>query len=182
MGLDLLLAVPIIVAILVGFRDGLVRKLVAIAATVAALFLAQFLMADAGNALVEAFDVDKSSAPVLGYFSVFFGILILQSLLYRLLAKGYKIGGIADRIIGSVLGFVQASIVVSAILMMLATQGWPSRQARKESRLYRSLVNIAPSLLDTSTTLLPEAQERLKELTRPQPVAPAPPPQEAPKR
>jgi hypothetical protein len=69
---------------------------------------------------------------------------------------------------------------MSVIFMMLALSGFPSRQYRNDSRLYKPVVNIAPQLLDFTLETVPEAtqelkgetKERLDEFTKPDTPAP----------
>ncbi|GEM_PF-314959 len=167
MTLDFLFIVPLIVFAALGFRDGMVRKLVAIACVIAAMFIAQAFQHDLGKVLRSELNVDPASAPVQAYYLIFIGIILLQSLLYRLLAKGYKIGGLADRIIGSALGLFQGMLIFSVILVMLSLQGIPSKKVSRESRLYGVLIGIAPRITDIATTALPEVKESLQEITTP---------------
>ena len=103
------------------------------------------------------------------YLIIFFAIVLIQSLLYRLFAKRYKIGGIADRIIGASLGLFEGMLVVSVVLVVFSLKGVPDRKTAKESRLYGTLISLAPRISDFATTALPEAQEKLEKITSPAP-------------
>lgn len=187
--IDLMIIFPVITLCVLGFRDGIVKKGIAVIVTFAGLILAQLLMNDVAEFYVQEFDSDRSDAVIYGFYTVFFGLIFLQSLIYRLTASDYKIGGIADRIIGSMLGLFQGLVIMSVIFMMLALTGFPSRSYRNDSRLYKSVVNIAPSLLDFTLETVPqtteelkgETKERLDEFTKPDPKKPAPT-QPAPKK
>lgn len=179
MGLDLLIVTPIIIFTLLGFRDGIVRKIVGVIMTILALIAAKLFMADTGRIFVEDFGADPVDAPTYGFLFVFFIILLMQSLLYRLLARGYRIGGITDRILGSVIGFVQGVLIVSSFLVPLTLQDFPSQRTRNDSRLYKPVVNIAPRILDAAEAM---ASERIEELTKPvSPTMPAPVPRPQPR-
>jgi len=181
MGIDLLLETPVISTGARGGRDGFVRKGVGILTGVVAMIAAQLFMSDLAPALTDG-GVDPSVAPMDAFLIIFFAILTVESLLYRLLAHGYKIGGIADRSIGSFLGFVQGVLIVSVVVMMLATQDWPSRQGRRDSRLYRPIANVAPQILDATSGLIPDVNQRLEELTKPPSVVPQRPTGTPPRR
>ncbi len=166
--LDLLLGTPIIIFTLLGLRDGIVRKSVAVVCLLAALILGQLYMHEAGQFLVENAGVNPSDGPMMGYFAIVLFIMLAQSLVYRLAAGGYKLGGFADRIGGSVLGFVEGVLLMSTLLLIFAMSGSPSRDTSRDSRFYRPIVNIAPQILDFSSTLGPETMSKLKELTTPE--------------
>jgi uncharacterized membrane protein required for colicin V production len=169
--LDLFLICILILYSLFGLRDGLVKKLVGIAAIVLALFLGQAFMRDAGDFMVQNMGMAPSSAPSMGFFGIFLGVTLVVSVVYRLASGNFKIGGMADRVLGVVLGFIQGALIASSLLLFMALQGSPSRQTARDSRLYKPLVNLAPQILDLGAELGPEAVKHIDSLTRPGPVS-----------
>ncbi|MEX1138860.1 MAG: CvpA family protein [Bacteroidota bacterium] len=179
--IDLMIIFPVITLCVLGFRDGIVKKGIALLVTFIALIVAQLVMNDVAEFYIMEFDLERVDAVIYGFYSVFFGLIFVQSLTYRLTASEYKIGGIADRVVGSGLGLLQGLLIVSVIFMMLSLTGFPSRQYRTDSRLYKAIINIAPQLLDFTLETVPEAtrelkgetKERLDEFTKPDTPAPA---------
>lgn len=167
MTLDFLFLLPLVVFAALGFRDGLVRKLVAIACVIGGMFAAQYWQQDLAKLMRRELSVDPADAPIQAYYIIFIGIVLLQSLLYRLLTKGYKIGGIADRIIGSALGLFEGMLIISVILVMFAMQGVPNKKLARDSRMYNLLVGIAPRISDFAVTAVPEVRESLEQLATP---------------
>ena len=165
--LDLFLMSPPILFTLLGIRDGLVRKLVSIGAIVLALFLAQAYMRDVGEFMSENMGTSPSNAPSMGFLFVFLFVTLVVSIIYRITSDNYKIGGIADKVLGAVLGFVQGALLASCFLLIMAFQGIPSRETARESRLYKPLVNIAPQILDLGAEVGPGAVKNLENLTKP---------------
>lgn len=168
MTLDFLFLLPLIVFAALGFRDGMTRKLVAIGCVIGAMFAAQYFQQDLAKVLRRELSVDPADATPQAYYIIFLGIILIQSLLYRLLTKAYKIGGIADRIIGSALGLFEGMLILSVILVMFSLQGMPSRKLARDSRLYTLLVGIAPRITDIAATAVPDVQKSLKEMTSPE--------------
>jgi uncharacterized membrane protein required for colicin V production len=165
--LDILIFVPLLLYILLGMRDGIVRKLVAIIMLIAGLILGQIYMRDVGAMIAGHGKIDSEEAPTYGFLIIFFGIFILQSLLYKVITKNYKIGGIPDRIGGIVFGFIEGSIFVSSLLFIFAMSGFPDRQTKRDSSFYKSFVNIAPQILDLTSTVGPEVLDKFKEIGTP---------------
>ncbi len=165
--LDLFLFCPLVLYTLFGMRDGLVKKLVSIAAIILSLFLGHAFMRDVGDFMVQNMGVAASSAPSMGFLAVFLMVTLIASLIYRVLSGNFKIGGIADRVLGAILGLVQGALVASCFLFFMALQGSPSRQTVRESRLYKPLANLAPQILDLGAELGPEAAKQIDSLTRP---------------
>ncbi|MCU0452117.1 MAG: CvpA family protein [Bacteroidetes bacterium] len=166
--LDLLLGIWLLMAGLVGARDGTVRKAVSAVMTIVALLFSQVFMRDAADLLVESAGVDPSNAPVLGAIVVFLGIMLLQSLIYRFATGPYKIGGMGDRIGGAIVGTAQGVLFLSSVLFLLAMIGFPSKSLKRDSRIYKGVVNISPQILDQIVTLGPEALQQLQDLSSPE--------------
>ena len=165
--LDLFLVSPLILYTLLGLRDGLVKKLVSIGAIILGLFLGQAFMHDAAEFLTENVGISPASAPTKGFFCIFCFITLLASVVYKITSGNFKIGGVADRILGAVLGFVQGTLLASSLLLMMAFQGMPSRTTVRDSRLYKPLVNIAPQILDLGAEVGPGAVKNIERLTKP---------------
>ena len=166
--LDILIFVPMLMCILFGFRDGSVRKIVAIVVLIAGLILGQLYKRDVGNLLAGQGEGNEGS-PVNGFLIIFLGMFIVQGLLYRILAKNYKIGGFADKIAGIALGFIEGAIFVSALLFIFALSDFPDKNNKRDSQFYKSVVNIAPQILDMTSTIGPDAVEKLKGVGAPDP-------------
>ena len=161
--LDILIGIPMLVFIILGFRDGVVRKLVAIVVMIAGLFLGHLYMRDFGGFLVGRGGIEHDEAPMYAFLFIFLGLFIIQSILYKVLSGSYKIGGMADRIGGIVLGFFEGAIFISSMLFILAMSGFPDRETRRDTRFYKPIVNIAPQILDVSTSIGPDTFQKLKE-------------------
>ena len=173
--IDILIFCPVLTCTLLGWRDGIVRKLVASVVIIISLFLGQIYMHDVGMLWVNKMHVDPSDAATYGFLTILFGALIIQSLIYKFAAGSYKIGGIADHMGGTVIGFFEGILFTSCILFIFALSGIPSRRTVHDSQFYKPVVNVAPQILDVASTLGPEAIEKLKDFgTSSDTTAPAP--------
>jgi uncharacterized membrane protein required for colicin V production len=165
--LDILIFIPIILYLSLGLRDGIVRKLVAIVAIIAGLILGQIYMHDVGNFLVGRVGITHEKAPIYGYLVIFFGIFIIQSLLYKYITGSYKLTGVIDKIGGVFFGFIEGALFVSSVLFILAMAGFPNKETRRDTRFYGAFVNIAPQILDFTSTIGPDALEKFNEIGNP---------------
>ncbi len=166
MGLDLLFAAWLIIAGLLGFRDGSVRKLTSLVMTGVALFVGHIFMRDVGNVFVELLDAGPSSGPMLGFLAIFISIVLVQAIVYKLATDAFKIGGLADRTAGAILGVFQGILFLSAVLYIFSFSGIPSKSTRQYSKIYRSVVNVAPQLLDLFTTVQSASYEDIEQMAR----------------
>jgi uncharacterized membrane protein required for colicin V production len=164
MTLDILIAFPVLLTIAFGFRDGLVRKAVTLFFMIIALFLGQIYMHDAGIFLARFNIASPEAAPRKGFYCIFFGILFVQSILYRMITGNYKIGGFMDRFAGAALGFVQGIVFMSVMLMMMSLSGFPDRDMIKYSQFYKMVVNVAPEILDVTSSIRSEASDQIKKI------------------
>ncbi|RPI01579.1 MAG: CvpA family protein [Ignavibacteriae bacterium] len=162
--LDILIFVPILFCILFGLRDGIVRKIVAIIVLIAGLILGQLYMHDTGSYLVKHAGASPENAPLYGFLLILLGLLVIQSLFYRIVTKNYKIGGLADKVGGVVLGFAEGVLLVSSLLFIFAMADFPDRTTKRDSQFYKSVVNIAPQILDLTSSVGPDSFEELKEM------------------
>jgi uncharacterized membrane protein required for colicin V production len=165
--IDLLILFPLLGFGALGYRDASVRKLVAIAVCIIAMFVAQLLMHDVGGLLVRLLHAQPATAPETAYFWIFAMMLLLQAVLYRFVTHNYKIGGIVDRIVGVVLGLAEGLLIISVVIFILTMQGPPSRRTLWDSRLYHPVASVAPRVMDFFSNLLPSAEESIEKMTSP---------------
>jgi uncharacterized membrane protein required for colicin V production len=161
--LDLLISGPLIIFTVLGTRDGIVRKLVACAAMLLGLILGHYFMRSVGEFLIASTAIDPANGPLYGFLTIFLSIAIIQGILYKVLANGYKLKGLADRIGGTVVGFLEGLLFLSCLLYIFALSGVPSHATSRDSKFYRPVVNIAPQFLDFISVMEPEAMQKLKE-------------------
>ena len=166
--IDLLILLPLIVFGALGFRDGSIRKLVAITVVILAMFISQHFMHDVAGFLKSTINTQPSTAPTTAFFMMFFIMFFLQSVLYRFITDNYKIGKIVDRVVGAVLGTIEGLIVISVVIFVLTMSGPPSRKTIWDSRLYHPTAAIAPQIMDFFANVIPNtATKTFDKLTSP---------------
>jgi uncharacterized membrane protein required for colicin V production len=168
--MDILIFGPMLVFTLVGFRDGVIRKLVAIVMFIVALFVGQMFRHDLGQLLADNGWIESTDSSMYAYLIIFFAIATLQGLLYKMLTKSYKIGGFMDRIGGLALGFVEGALFLSCLFFILAQTGFPSRDLKRDSMFYKPIVNIAPQILDETSFIETQTMEKLNDTDKEQVV------------
>ena len=165
--IDLLILFPLIVFGALGFRDGSIRKLVAIAVSIIGMFVSQYLMRDFAGVLKDYLHIQPTTAPTTAFCMIFFMMFFLQSILYRFITDNYKIGKIVDRVVGVVLGTIEGLIVISVVIFVLTMSGPASRKTTWDSRLYHPTAAIAPQIMDFFANLIPMATKSFDKLTSP---------------
>jgi uncharacterized membrane protein required for colicin V production len=166
--IDLLILFPLIVFGALGFRDGSIRKIVAIVVVIIAMFVSQYAMHDFGQFLHDNLRTQSQTAPMTAFFMIFFIMFFLQAVLYRFLTDSYKIGKIVDRVAGVVLGTIEGLLVISTVIFVLTMSGPPSRRTIWDSRLYHPTAAITPQIMDLFANVIPSAaQKSFEQLTSP---------------
>ena len=160
--IDIMIAVPMLIFILLGLRDGVVRKLVAIAVLIIALYLGQLFMYDVGQFLSDHNWIHSENPSVYGFLFIYLGMAVTQGLLYKIVTGGYKIGGFVDRIAGMIFGCIEGAVFLSSLLFIFAMAGFPSRETKRDARLYPPIVNIAPQILDFVSSINSDSNENVK--------------------
>jgi uncharacterized membrane protein required for colicin V production len=177
--MDLFIVGPVIVFTLLGMRDGLVRKLVATLTIILALVLGHFYMRDVGQFLVNTSHINPNSAPEMGYYAILFFLFFVQAIIYRFGAGNYKLGGVVDRVGGTIMGLIEGIVMMSVMLYISLMSGPYPRDWTRDSQFFEATVNLSPQILDFTTNVGPETFEKLQDLTTPkgnQPKKPAPKP------
>lgn len=117
---DLLLAIVIVMSVVSGLRSGFARVVIGLIATVAGLLLGFWCYRIMGAKLAP-FVSTVALADILGFLIIFFGILLVGSLLAALLSRIFRWIGLSwfDHFLGGAAGFVRGILVVAALAAIL---------------------------------------------------------------
>lgn len=156
--LDICLGVMILWSALTGLRAGLARVVVGIAATLVGLVTGFWCYRLAG-AKLAGFVGTEIVANVLGFLLIFFGILIVGSLLGSLLSRLFQWVGLSwfNHFLGGVAGLLRGALVVSALLdFAVAYSPSPMPSVLEHSR-------VLPYASEVSSWLVAFAPRELKD-------------------
>lgn len=167
---DTIISVAIVAGALLGFRDGVFRKLAGLGGTLAGIGLGLWFRADIGHWLVDSFGFDEAAAPSIAFLLVFLLTQTAVAVVYKFTVKDEHKFGITGRSAGALLGVIQSMIVVSTLLMMTALYGWPSKKDTADSSLYRTIVNIAPRIFDQAGMVIQELKTEPPSVDVPEPI------------
>lgn len=164
--IDILILVGLVLATVLGYRDGLFRKILGIASFFIGLIAATKFMGPLGRVFAHTFNFSIEISYVLAFFMVFMAVIVLQKIIYRIV--GEMSGGlkVINRLGGAILGIFQGSLSISLLLLMLSIFEIPSESTRNKSSLYKPFLNIAPRVFDLTSTFLPESKTFYDELKK----------------
>ncbi len=163
--IDVLIALSLLMYIVLGFRDGFFKKLFGIIGFWGGLICATKFFPAFGDVLRGWLDFSKDTSYVLAFLLIFLVISILLNLFYRWFGQsGSNTIKVTSRIAGAIMGGGQGAVAISLFLLMLNIFDQPSKDDKKNSMLYKQVLNFAPLVFDYSMTWVPESKAFLDEL------------------
>ncbi|RMD51571.1 MAG: CvpA family protein [Ignavibacteria bacterium] len=138
----------LLIGFILGYKDGLVRKIIGLLGFIVSIGLAFEFADTAGNFLQPFFNNDFALAKTIGGIIIFFVAILIVAILKRVLHPVDKVNRFVNQLLGGISGLVQMIFFVSAILILLAIFNFPSEKDRNESVLYSSVHDVIPMTVD----------------------------------
>ncbi len=170
---DVALSLTILASVITGLKSGLARVVVGLISTIAGL-LSGFWCYRMVGAKLQPYLSTPGIADVAGFLLIFFGVLLIGSLIAALLSKLFKWIGLSwfDHLLGGAAGFVRGILMVAglaAILVAFAPSPLPSFLT--ESRVLPYASHVAAALAEAAPRDLRDSflaqWENLKQRWRP---------------
>jgi membrane protein required for colicin V production len=157
--LDFVLAIILLACIVGGFRRGLSRQVIGLAAGVLALVLGIWLYGTVGFHLMP-YVSSRTAANASGFAIVFCGVMLMGALVSYVVGKFLAVTGLSvvDHLLGAGLGLLRGLVYSIAIIMgaMAFSHGAKPPEAIVDSRL-------APYVVDASRVFAAMAPHELRE-------------------
>lgn len=162
---DILILLGMAVYMLLGFRDGFLKKLFTILGLWGGLVIATKYMVPLGDQFTEWLGSSDETSVILAFVSIFLTVTIVVNLFYRWFGRSDTESlKFVSRLAGSILGAAQGAVAISLLLLMFNVFDIPSVDSQNESLLYTEWVQIAPTVFDYSTQWLPESKKFFEEV------------------
>lgn len=154
-----------------GFRAGIMNKLFSIAGIILGLVLAVKYVGAAANILVFVTSIKGGGirGPLtyaVAFLMTFIIVVISVKVIYFMLAKERKVHSLAQRVSGSVAGFIEGGVFLSIVLVWLNTASFPTEYQKQNSILYKPALNFAPRLFDEIALGLPQSKGFYDEMSK----------------
>jgi len=146
--IDIVLISVFLIAFIVGFKDGFIKKLFGTLGFVLALYLAYKFSDSFGVVITSFLGVEEYFAGVIAGLLIFVVTTSSISIIVRLIKPVSDINNIINRLAGGVTGVLQFAFFFSAVFFFLAVFNVPSKQLRKESNLYSMVSPLFPLILN----------------------------------
>jgi len=158
--LDFIILIPISYFCYRGFMNGIIKEVLSITGIILAVFLTFNYMDALSTAISPWFEEKAGYVPFVSGVVLFIGTVSMVQLTAYLMKKfleTVKLNFI-NRISGLAFGFLKSSIIVSAVLLLLAGFNLPAEEVRKNSLSYPHIIYAAPLAYDTIASVYPGAE------------------------
>lgn len=146
--IDYIIIAVACIGFILGFKDGLIRKIIGLIGLIAGILLAIEFSQRLGKFLNPFFSNDDYLANVIAGILIFLITILIASILKRIIHPVDKLNKFLNQLIGGILGTVQIIFFLSGIFLILDILGFPNSQIKKSSTFYPYVYNIIPKSID----------------------------------
>ena len=146
--IDYILIAIILIGFILGYKDGLVRKVIGLLGLVIAIFLAITYSGNLGDYLSPMFNNENYLAKIVSGFVIFFATLLLFAIIKRLIHPTDKVNKFLNQLLGGIAGTLQIVFITSVFLLILNTISIPNKDDINNSVLYSSIYSVVPTTID----------------------------------
>ena len=131
-----------------GYKDGLVRKVIGLLGLITAILAAVNYSGELGTYLAPMFNDEDYLAKIISGIVIFFAIILLFSILKRLIHPSDKVNKFVNQLLGGIAGTIQIVFIISVFLLLFNAISIPDQEDIDNSLLYTYVYGIIPSTID----------------------------------
>ena len=146
--IDFILFGGLAVGFILGFKDGIIRKLIGLLGVVAGLFAAFWWAETLGSKLIGFFDNERNLANIIAGILIFFVVLALFSIIKRIVHPADKINKFVNQLLGGIFGVIQMAYFLSGFLLFFHIFSLPPENIAKNSVSYETVYKLLPETID----------------------------------
>ncbi len=146
--IDYILIAIIIIGFILGYKDGLIRKLIGLAGLILAIYLAITYADKIGEQLTPIFNNESYLAKIIGGFIIFLSTILVVAIIKRLIHPVDKVNKFLNQLLGGIAGALQIIFFTSVFLLLLNVFDIPNQKNKDDSLLYSSIYSVTPSIID----------------------------------
>jgi membrane protein required for colicin V production len=159
--IDITILIFLAIGFLLGYKDGLIRKIIGLAGLIIAIFMAFQFSQSAGEYLTPLLNQDRHLANITSGILIFIAIIVLTALIKRLIHPSDKVNKFLNQLLGGIAGTLQMLFFISGFLLFVSIFDLPSEEERKESFTYYPVYGLIPRTVDMFLGSESSAQEFL---------------------
>ncbi len=156
--IDYIILVFLIIGFILGFKDGLLKKVLTFVGFVLAIIGAFTFSPKLRVILINFFDFETTTAVILSFIIIFMVIIIISKLLIKFLQPKKSVLGFMDRILGALLGTFQMGLFLSGLLIFLSIFDIPNVNEKSNLKYYSFTYNLMPNTFSFVKKIFPETE------------------------
>lgn len=161
--LDYIIIVIILIGFLLGFKDGLVRKVIGLLGLIIGIVLAFQFSGSVGKLLIRFFNNDEYLSSVLAGILIFLVVILIATIIKRIVHPFDKVNRLINQVLGGVIGAVQIIYFMSALFLFLNIFSFPKTEQRNNSFCYNFVLNLIPKTIDFAMGQKSKASDYFKQ-------------------
>ena len=146
--IDYILISVILIGFILGYKDGLVRKVIGLLGLIAAIYIAVTYSDTLGEYLSPMFNDENYLAKIISGFVLFLATILTFAIIKRLIHPTDKVNKFLNQLLGGIVGTIQIIFFTSVFLLLLNIISIPKQQDIDESQLYSPIYSVIPSTID----------------------------------
>lgn len=157
--LDLIIGIPIVLAAISGFRNGLIKEVASLVALALGLYFAIYFSDVVAKWLVEYIDIGENWLFIVAFIITFVGVVILVSFIGKLLSKVAAAAalGFINRFFGLIFGVLKGVVIMSALMLLFNMiddkQKILRSDVKQNSMLWQPVEGVVPYILEKFETM-----------------------------
>ena len=161
--IDYIIIIIVLIGFLLGFKDGLVRKIIGLLGLIIGAVMAYQFSGKLGKFLTPFFNSDEYLSNLISAILIFLVVVLIASILKRIVHPLDKVNRLVNQTLGGIIGAVQIMFFISAFLLFLNIFGMPNVKQRHGSLFYGFVSDIIPKTVDIIVGPKTKAQDYIKE-------------------
>lgn len=145
---DYTIIAVIVIGFLLGFKDGLVRKVIGVLGLLVGIVLAFEFASDVGKWLLPIFDNEEYLAEIVAGILIFLFAILITSIIKRIVHPVDKVNRFINQLLGGFSGALQMIFFISGFLLFLNIFQFPNDPTREKSLLYGKVYSVIPTTID----------------------------------
>ena len=161
--IDFIIIFIIFIGFALGFRDGLIRKVIGLIGLVFGFVLALEFYKMFGLFISPIINDEIYLAEIIAWIFIFVGVIFLASILKRIIHPLDKVNRFMNQLLGGISGTLQILFFISGFFLFLNVFNVPSSEDKESSLFYNGIYNVIPVTIDLIIGKDSEALNLVKE-------------------
>ncbi len=146
--IDFVIIFFLFIGFALGFRDGLIRKLIGLLGLVLGIILALEFYQGVALKISPFINNEIYLAEIVSWLVIFIGTIFLASILKRIIHPLDKVNRFTNQLLGGISGTLQILFFISGFLLFLDVFNVPDKDTRDTSLLYNNTYQVIPITID----------------------------------